>query len=613
LEGRLYAVREQNGWNWSAALESSMDSVYRFEKRNGAGTGAILLLEPVLSWGQVCVLRDALKARRSEGLGKREVLEVIRRTSFRYGFGSLLHERVRFGEWSGFGAEPAGEARIESELYNRFIRGLRGRSLLPEELFSMLEHEGLEGMKPRWKHYVQLGILRGDLRVDKGMDDAQEPDELLKRVFRNLQGSGGPRLHCRRCGSERLRYTTCSYCQGECPYCEECLGMGRVRFCSPLIGGTEEGRIQQAGTGQENLSEYIDPWGLSDAQRTAVIEGMSKVDEAEGVPASVRRLLVWAVTGAGKTEMLFPFIARELARGGRVLIASPRRDVVLELQPRLAKAFEGVSIVTLHGSSEQRWEVGRITLSTAHQLLRYEQAFDLVVIDEVDAFPYHNNPMLQYAASKVCKPGGTFVFLTATPPKELQRSLRNGRIPHVKVPARYHRHPLPVPENVLVKPLSYIVARSALPSAVRTRFEHSLHRGAQLFVFVPYIKQVEPMVKLLRKHFSGVNIQGTSSQDPDRGEKVLQFRDRRIRILVTTTILERGVTVPKSDVFILGADSGMFDEGALVQMAGRAGRSKDDPAGKVYFVSAERTKAQAGAIRQIRSMNRIARNEGYLI
>ncbi|KLD60563.1 competence protein ComF, partial [Lactiplantibacillus plantarum] len=37
--------------------------------------------------------------------------------------------------------------------------------------------------------------------------------------------------------------------------------------------------------------------------------------------------LVWAVTGAGKTEMLFPGIAWALAHQWRVAIASPRVDV----------------------------------------------------------------------------------------------------------------------------------------------------------------------------------------------------------------------------------------------------------------------------------------------
>jgi competence protein ComFA len=94
---------------------------------------------------------------------------------------------------------------------------------------------------------------------------------------------------------------------------------------------------------------------------------------------------------------------------------------------------------------------------------------------------------------------------------------------------------------------------------------------------------------------------------------VTHFRNGKIRILVTTTILERGVTVPKTDVFILQADSSLFDEASLVQMAGRAGRSKDDPFGYVYFISTAKTNAQAGAIRQIRKMNRIAFKNGFLL
>lgn len=104
--------------------------------------------------------------------------------------------------------------------------------------------------------------------------------------------------------------------------------------------------------------------------------------------------------------------------------------------------------------------------------------------------------------------------------------------------------------------------------------QRSLDRKAQIFLFVSRIAHIEGLLQLLRRMFPGISIEGTSSQDPGRAEKVLKFRDRTISLLVTTTILERGVTVPHSDVFILDADSGLFDEAALVQMAGRAGRSR---------------------------------------
>lgn len=140
----------------------------------------------------------------------------------------------------------------------------------------------------------------------------------------------------------------------------------------------------------------------------------------------------------------------------------------------------------------------------------------------------------------------------------------------------------------------------------------SLSRGAQVFLFVSRIKHIDPMLELLRKAIANMPIEGTSSIDPERASKVMAFRNREIRLLVTTTILERGVTVPKSDVFILDADSELFDEAALVQMAGRAGRSKDDPAGRVVFAAPQWTRSQSSAVRQIKAMNRIARKGGYL-
>lgn len=70
-----------------------------------------------------------------------------------------------------------------------------------------------------------------------------------------------------------------------------------------------------------------------------------------------------------------------------------------------------------------------------------------------------------------------------------------------------------------------------------------------MFLFVSRIKHIDPILELLRKAIAHMPIEGTSSIDPERAGKVMSFRNREIRLLVTTTILERGVT-SKSDVFI---------------------------------------------------------------
>jgi competence protein ComFA len=333
----------------------------------------------------------------------------------------------------------------------------------------------------------------------------------------------------------------------------------------------------------------------------------------DNITAPDRRFLIWAVTGAGKTEMVFPLVESVVNRGGRACIASPRRDVVLELDPRIRKAFPGASIVTLYGGSEQRWDGGEITLSTTHQLIRFHEAFDLIIIDELDAYPYHGNPMLYYAADKCRLRGAPTLLLSATPPSELQRDARRGKLAHARVPVRYHRHPLPVPKLLGSPSVRQLLIKGRLPRSLMQALQHSLGRGAQVFLFVQRISQSEPMAALLRKQWPALPIEATSSQDPDRADKVTRFRSAATRLLVTTTILERGVTIPRSDVFILDADGQLFDEASLVQMAGRAGRSADDPAGRVYFVAIARTRSQLKAVRHIKGMNRTAAKRGFLL
>ncbi|WP_152396362.1 DEAD/DEAH box helicase [Paenibacillus guangzhouensis] len=497
----------------------------------------------------------------------------------------------------------------------RMAVGIQGRSLLTHELQDLLASNGLKDAGQYWRTLAQLAYVQGlaELRSGLAVHEARRRFPLLRRQRE---------LRCLRCGSRAgsHRRTACATCGSPgCAYCEACLAMGRSRACALLLHGTAAAArfVAAAGlaraAGRAHATEPGARWRLSEAQHDASRAALRFLQQpcdtaGKGVPS----FLLWAVTGAGKTEMIFPLIAHALEREQRVLIATPRRDVVLELAPRIAQAFPDSRLATLYGGSPDRWMAAEITLSTTHQLMRFYHMFDLVIIDELDAFPYHNNEQLQYAARKACKPDGRFIFLSATPPDAMQRDVRRGKLPHAKVPVRFHRHPLPVPKRLTLQPLRQALDRGALPIPLVRSLTYSIDRGAQVFIFITRIKQVEPFVHLLRHHFPNLPVEGTSSEDADRAEKVIRFRQRDSRMLVTTTILERGVTIPKSDVFILDADSALFDSASLVQMAGRAGRSLEDPAGHVTFCASVWNRAQQHAVRQITSMNRIARQQGYL-
>jgi len=514
---------------------------------------------------------------------------------------------------------------------------LAGRSLLREEALRLLDAAlpGSLGVSPLAA--LQLAALQGALRLTAAVapdPGAASPSRGLRywaerlRLARPLLGRAFGRrpqeLRCRRCGSgeDKLRRTDCAACGQACAYCEACLTMGRSRECELLVVGAPEAAVAGALRLASRVlnvpaeaNRLVERWGLSPAQSDAAARALAFLEDARA--SRGRSFLLWAVTGAGKTEMIFPLLESVLLRGGRALVATPRRDVVLELAPRLAKAFPGVSLVVLYGGSQDRWRSGALTLATTHQLLRFQAAFDLVLIDELDAFPYHNDPMLHYAAAKSGKPEGRTVYLSATPPATMQREASRGRLAYARVPVRYHRHPLPVPHRLRLPSVRQMLQKQSFPVKLLLTVKQSVTRGAQTFLFVPYVKQVEPMVRLIRDYAKELDlspqaISGTSSQDEERADKVVAFRDRSVRLLVTTTILERGVTIPRSDVFILDAHNPLFDAASLVQMAGRAGRSGEDPFGFVYYGAPEWTGSQKSSIRQIRTMNRAARRQGYL-
>jgi competence protein ComFA len=517
---------------------------------------------------------------------------------------------------------------------------IRGRCLLEDEAYRCIEQSWPKGNDGEGDSFSRV-------QWDEAIRYLVEKKQVHCKPAVYRKPAGDP-VQCERCGSAgSLRVGECVRCQGPCWTCEACITMGRSRSCERIIYGTPPDPIaglpSKIGVWRGMLNRLrslywrnsfnkkkaslpvtapvsiltaddrdLSSWKLSPPQQKAVKEMLSFLQQ----PAD-RQFLLWAVCGAGKTEVLFPAIQWAIRQGEdsaseyNVLVATPRKDVVLELEPRLKQAFPGVDWAVLHGASEDRWKRSSCTLATTHQALRFVRQFDLIVVDEVDAYPFHQNAMLYYAIQRALRAGGKIVYLTATPSHEMQRDVKKGILPCTRVAERYHGHPLPLPQICIVKSLHNHMTKGTPDPLLNPIFNRTILRDAQLFIFVPAIKDVERVRKYIVRHgwFDSSHVEGTHSKDAARIEKVRAFRERRIRVLITTTILERGVTVPRSDVLVWGADSPTFGTSALVQMAGRVGRSKDDPVGNVTFLCSRRARDPVLAIRHIEEMNLYARRQ----
>lgn len=440
-----------------------------------------------------------------------------------------------------------------------------------------------------------LEELSSDLRIR--LNDLKKKGEVVC-----VQGvkKKASKYMCQRCGNIEQRLFAsfpCKRCGKVCTYCRKCITMGRVSECAVLVRGIAERK------GEKCLNPLQWKGTLSTGQKLA----------AQGVTEAVRQkesFFIWAVCGAGKTEMLFFGIKEALQKGERVCIATPRTDVVLELAPRLQEVFPHINVAALYGGSVDKGKDAALVVATTHQLLRYYRAFHVMIVDEIDAFPYCADQMLQYAVKQAMKEKAAHIYLTATPDEMWRRNFRKGKQKGVIVPGRYHRHPLPIPLFHWCGNWKKSLIHKKIPRVLLQWLKIYLNKKYPIFLFVPHVRYVEE-ISLLLKSINN-RIDGVHAEDPMRKEKVAAFRKGEIPLLVTTTILERGVTVKNLQVAVLGAEEEIFSESALVQIAGRAGRSFEEPYGEVVYFHYGKTEAMVRAKKHIQSMNKNAKGQGLI-
>lgn len=409
------------------------------------------------------------------------------------------------------------------------------------------------------------------------------------------------KLFCNRCGNHEPHMFgefPCARCGQRCYYCRKCIMMGVVSSCRSLVCWSGPPAVEPLIL---NPLEWTGT--LSDGQRYAS-------NQLVGALLEKKDLLVWAVCGAGKTEVLFAGIEKALSVGKRVCLATPRTDVVLELTPRLRKVFPKTVVASLYGGSEERHRFAPLTIATTHQLLRFYQAFDMMIVDEVDAFPYTADESLQYAVQQARKAESTLIFLTATPNEKWQQQCKAGIRNYVTIPARFHRHPLSLPEFVWCGNWKRKLAKNQLPANVIQWARKRLEEDKQALIFFANIRLMEKVIPLFQ--VLDPRIESVHAEDPLRKEKVQAMRDFKIPILLTTTILERGVTFANIDVAVVGAEEDIFTESALVQIAGRVGRSAQYPNGIITFFHYGKSLAMVKARKQINEMNKQAHKKGLI-
>lgn len=394
----------------------------------------------------------------------------------------------------------------------------------------------------------------------------------------------GDKLQCERCGSMIAKYD--NRLPDNSNYCSICINLGRIRSSDFLyyyreidIFPCEKGILKWEGTLTENQQKVS-----------------NQLVENE------KNCLVYAVTGAGKTEMIYQLLEKYLEKGKHVCFTSPRVDVCIEIFARFKRDF--TNKMKLYYAKGDEYEPSNLVVCTVNQLMRFYQSFDLVIVDEADAFPLVNNPSLHWAIEHARKQTSRIVYLTATPTKELNEQINSGEIIQLKLSKRFHGYPLVLPTFIWCNHILNTIEKGKLPQKIKKRIINQRKTSFPLLIFMPEIRLGIILQKMLQKSLVNERVGFISSQSENRKEISQKFKKGEYTVLIATTVLERGVTFKKVDCFVIASHHQIYTTESLVQIAGRVGRDIERPTGQLLLFHQGRTRAMLKMRQNIIEMNR---------
>lgn len=376
-------------------------------------------------------------------------------------------------------------------------------------------------------------------------------------------------MKCQRCQNTDSLYF---YQDGESTYCRKCIQFGRLD-----LGDTPP---INRWVCKKHRCNYQLAFKLTDKQLRASCAIVEYLRQGFDV-------LVYAACGAGKTELTMEPIKNALNQGLKVGFAISRRQVVLEIAERMQIAFKSLKVIAVCEGHTQVVD-GDLIICTMHQLYRYHQSFDLLIMDEVDAFPYKNNEVLEAIAHNSAK--GRILYLTATPDAKMLAEVAAGQLKMVELFERPHGHPLVYPTMV------------HLPKWLQLfHFLYFMYKEKQqVLAFVPTIQQANNYAKVFSLFF---RCKALTSKTTSSENIIEALREGQLDFLFTTTVLERGITIPKIDIVVFQSDHAVFDEASLIQIIGRVGRSPNKPDGVGIFYYAKKTSAIKRCMQALVKMN----------
>ncbi len=290
--------------------------------------------------------------------------------------------------------------------------------------------------------------------------------------------------------------------------------------------------------------------------------------------------LICGDVGFGKTEVAFRAVFRAVANGKQAVLLAPTTILTEQHYNTALKRFEGfgINIACINRfrtPSEQNKIISQLKSGKidfvigTHRLLSKDIGFKdlgLLVLDEEQRFGVEHKEKI-----KLLKKNVDTLTLTATPiPRTLHMSLTGIRsISTINTPPKQR---LPVQ--------TYVTEETE--TLIKDAILREVNRGGQAFILYNRVESIFTFSEKIRALIPDIKMTVVHGQMDERTleNNINSFYEGKSDLLISTTIIENGIDLPKANTLIV-IDADKMGLSTLYQLKGRVGRS--DRLAYAYF------------------------------
>ncbi|KMT23382.1 hypothetical protein [Clostridium cylindrosporum] len=300
----------------------------------------------------------------------------------------------------------------------------------------------------------------------------------------------------------------------------------------------------------------------------------------------------------------FGAIYEVLKSSGRVLYVTSSNDMY-SLKKDIGEIIDGANIHVFDGTDG--FGDADILICSYTNVPAFKDDFDLSILDDRLAFPQKPYKNIYSVCKRALKTNGKFINISVIPLK-FKENLIKGSSSEVQIPPINIENPIPEPKFIISR---YIDERTVyLPDISLDMVKWSIREGSNVIIFTPS-NRISIYLKNYLTKIEGIKEPVGISSEKNR-EDYYSFLKGEKTILISSNYIDSIDPIYNINVIVMYSDLEKYSEDVLLYMCSMANNHMTKSFREALFIANEEGENMLRAKSIIRSINKIAWENGYI-